>query len=133
MTRLLSILAALSLVAVHVHPAAAAEPHAPSFAHRTYPVTTQAARDWAWHRLGARQWDCLDRLWQRESGWRVAAGTQTGSFGIPQSYPGTRMASAGADWRTNPLTQVRWGLGYIGGRYGTACKALAHSDGWGWY
>ena len=111
----------------------AAAPHAPSFAHKVYPASTQAARDWAWHRLGAVQWDCLDRLWQRESGWRVAAGTVAGSFGIPQSYPGSKMASAGPDWRTNPMTQVRWGIGYIHGLYGTACRALGHSDSWGYY
>ena len=129
----LALAAALVLGTLHAHPAAAAEPHAPSFAHKVYPAATQKARDWAWKRLGTRQWDCLDRLWQRESGWRVAAGHPSGSFGIPQANPGTKMRSAGADWQTSAMTQVRWGLGYIHGRYGTACRALAHSDAYSWY
>lgn len=128
------VLVAAALVGLlHVQPAAAAELHAPSFAHKHYPAATQAARDWAWKRLGARQWDCLDRLWQRESGWRVKAGNPTGSYGIPQAYPGTKMRSAGADWLTDPFVQVRWGLGYVHGRYGSACNAWAHSRAWGWY
>ena len=130
--RIAAALAALALLA-SVHPAAATEPHAPSYAHKTYPKATQAARDWAWRRLGAVQWVCLDRLWQRESGWRVAMGTPTASFGIPGAYPGTKMASEGPDWQTNPLVQVRWGLKYIAGRYVTACSALDHSDRTGWY
>lgn len=126
----------MSVLTSHVPHAAAAEPHAPSYAGRTYLRAeggVQAARDWAWRRLGATQWRCLDILWQRESGWRVRAGRVSGSYGIPQAYPGTRMRSAGPDWRDSAMTQVRWGLAYIGGRYGTPCRALAHSDRWGWY
>ncbi len=109
--------------------------HAPSGFGRTYLRTpaTQAARDWAWRRLGTRQWLCLDALWHHESGWRVAAGRPEASFGIPQAYPGSRMASAGADWRTNPMTQVRWGLRYISGRYGSACGAWSFWRVHRWY
>ncbi len=80
------------------------------------------------------QYSCLVKLWERESNWRWnALNRSSGAYGIPQSLPGNKMASAGADWRTNPETQVRWGLGYIDGRYGSPCSALAHSDRRGWY
>lgn len=128
-----AIVAAAIAVALHVHPAAAGEMHAPSAFGRHYPASTQAARDWAWRKLGGKQFGCLDRLWHFESGWRVKAGRVTGSYGIPQAYPGTKMAKAGADWRTNPLTQVRWGLGYVNGRYGSACNAWAAWQRQGWY
>lgn len=127
-------LAIAALAQTHASVATAAAPlHAPSVFHRVYPPATQDARDWAWRKVGARQWVCLDSLWHHESGWRVAAGNPDGSFGIPQAYPGSKMRSAGADWKTNPMTQVRWGLGYIHGRYGSACNAWAHWQRWSWY
>lgn len=83
---------------------------------------------------GASQFDCLDSLWTRESGWNYrATNPSSGAYGIPQSLPGSKMASAGSDWRTNPATQIRWGLGYIRGRYGSPCSAWAHSEETGWY
>jgi hypothetical protein len=70
------------------------------------------------------QWPCLYDLWQQESGWNVYAdNTSSGAYGIPQSLPGDKMASAGADWETNPTTQIIWGLGYIKSVYGTPCAA----------
>ena len=57
----------------------------------------------------------------------------SGAHGIPQALPGSKMASAGADWQTNPLTQVRWGVSYINARYGSPCGAWAHSESHGWY
>jgi hypothetical protein len=87
-----------------------------------------AARGWS------GQFGCLDALWQRESGWDPqAANPSSGAFGIPQALPGGKMASAGADWRTNPATQIRWGLAYIASTYGTPCGAWAHSEATGWY
>jgi hypothetical protein len=87
-----------------------------------------AARGWS------GQFGCLDALWQRESGWNPQAhNSSSGAFGIPQALPGSKMASAGADWRTNPGTQIRWGLGYIASRYGTPCAAWSHSQATGWY
>jgi len=59
--------------------------------------------------------------------------TSSGAYGIPQALPGSKMASAGADWATNPATQITWGLGYITGRYGTPCGAWNHSQATGWY
>jgi hypothetical protein len=80
------------------------------------------------------QFGCLDALWQRESGWHAwAYNASSGAFGIPQALPGDKMASAGADWRTNPVTQIRWGLDYIASRYGTPCGAWGHSQAYGWY
>ena len=82
----------------------------------------------------AEEFGCLSQLWDRESGWTVTASNRTsGAYGIPQALPGSKMSGAGADWRTNPLTQVRWGVGYIADRYGDPCQALAHSGSYGWY
>ena len=87
------------------------------------------ARGW-----GQSEFDCLVALWNKESGWNVYAHNRSsGAYGIPQSLPGNKMASAGADWQTNPATQITWGLGYIQGRYGTPCGAWAHSQAKGWY
>jgi hypothetical protein len=84
--------------------------------------------------FGADQFGCLDSLYTRESGWNVSADNPTSSaYGIPQSLPGEKMASAGADWATNPVTQIRWGLGYIQDSYGSPCGAWAHSQATGWY
>ena len=80
------------------------------------------------------QFSCLVKLWERESNWRWnATNKSSGAYGIPQSLPATKMAKAGADYRTNPETQVRWGIGYIAGRYGSPCAALVHSDEHNWY
>ncbi len=80
------------------------------------------------------QFGCLDSLYTRESGWNPTADNPSSSaYGIPQALPGSKMASAGADWATNPVTQIRWGLGYIQDRYGSPCGAWAHSESVGWY
>jgi Transglycosylase SLT domain len=83
--------------------------------------------------FGTDQWGCLDDLWQAESGWRYNAENASGAYGIPQALPGSKMASAGSDWLTNPATQIKWGLGYIQSRYGTPCGAWSHEQGYGWY
>lgn len=80
------------------------------------------------------QFSCLDSLWMRESRWSVTAeNPSSGTYGIPQALPGSEMASAGPDWRTDPVTQIRWGLSYIRGRYGSPCAAWAHEQADGWY
>ena len=80
------------------------------------------------------QFSCLQPLWNRESGWNpYASNPSTGAYGIPQALPGSKMASAGADWQTNPATQIRWGLMYIQGSYGSPCNAWAHEQADGWY
>jgi hypothetical protein len=84
--------------------------------------------------FSADQFSCLDSLWTKESGWDVYADNPTSSaYGIPQALPGEKMASAGADWATNPATQIRWGLGYIADSYGTPCSAWSHSVANNWY
>lgn len=83
---------------------------------------------------GQDQFNCLVALWNRESGWNVYAhNASSGAYGIPQALPGEKMASAGADWATNPATQISWGLSYIAGRYETPCGAWAMSEEQGWY
>jgi hypothetical protein len=80
------------------------------------------------------QFGCLNLLWNRESGWNYQAyNPSSGAYGIPQALPGSKMASIAADWRTNPATQIRWGLNYIAERYGTPCGAWSHSEATGWY
>lgn len=80
------------------------------------------------------EFTALDQLWTRESGWRWNATNPTsGAYGIPQSLPADKMASAGADWRTNATTQIKWGLQYIRDRYGSPSAALAHENANGWY
>ncbi|MDR6907001.1 ribosomal protein L12E/L44/L45/RPP1/RPP2 [Agromyces sp. 3263] len=90
-----------------------------------------AASQYGW---GADQFQCLDKLWQKESGWSYTAfNAGSGATGIPQSLPGSKMASAGADWETNAATQIKWGLGYIKGSYGSPCSAWSHSQSMNWY
>jgi hypothetical protein len=84
--------------------------------------------------MGDDQYSCLVALWNRESHWNVyALNSSSGAYGIPQALPGEKMASAGADWATNPATQISWGLAYIADRYGNPCGAWAHSEDVGWY
>ena len=93
----------------------------------------------AYEMVIARGWDdaqfsCLVALWNRESHWNVyALNKSSGAYGIPQSLPGNKMATAGADWETNAVTQITWGLGYIAGRYTNPCGAWASSEARGWY
>jgi hypothetical protein len=82
----------------------------------------------------AAQYPCLNDIWSRESGWRYnAENGESGAYGIPQALPGSKMASAGPDWQTNISTQIKWGLGYIQGRYGTPCGAWSFWQAHGWY
>ena len=76
----------------------------------------------------------LNSIIQQESGWRVnATNPSSGAYGIPQSLPGNKMASAGSDWRTNPITQLKWMYSYIKGRYGSLQNALSFRAANGWY
>ncbi|MCU0299895.1 MAG: hypothetical protein MUF33_15475 [Candidatus Nanopelagicales bacterium] len=83
---------------------------------------------------GADQFSALEQLWQRESGWsQHAHNSSSGAHGIPQSLPGSKMASFGSDWADNPETQIKWGLSYIKSVYGSPSGALASSHSRGWY
>jgi hypothetical protein len=103
------------------------------------PYPREGAKAYALEQVTAQGWNyneysCLVKLWERESNWRhTAENKSSGAYGIPQSLPASKMASAGPDWRTNPETQIRWGISYIKGRYKVPCAALAHSDKHNWY
>lgn len=108
-------------------------------AHRAKPEAAGDPREIARVMLAEYGWtdtefSCLDSLWISESDWDTYAENPTsGAYGIPQSLPAEKMASAGADWRTNPATQIAWGLDYIRLSYGTPCSANAFKISYGWY
>ena len=73
-----------------------------------------------------KEYKCLNSLWTKESNWNYKARNKnSGAHGIPQALPASKMNVVSTDWRTNPVTQIRWGLRYISIRYETPCKALA--------
>ncbi len=83
---------------------------------------------------GLEQMPCLDKLWTRESGWyQMARNKSSGAYGIPQALPGDKMAVYGADWETNPVPQIKWGLNYIKNRYQTPCGAWSFFQSHNWY
>jgi hypothetical protein len=89
------------------------------------------ANKYSW---GEDQFSCYNSIIMRESKWIVSADNpHSSAFGIPQALPGKKMAAFGADWRTNPATQIRWGLDYVHDRYGTPCGAWSFKRGHGWY
>lgn len=85
------------------------------------------------HGWTGSQWAALDNLWRHESNWGTTSGNPYGAYGIPQSLPGTKMASHGDDWRTNPETQIEWGLDYIDKRWGSPANAWSHFQSHTWY
>ena len=90
-----------------------------------------ALREYNW---GAKQFTCLKRLWIRESHWNFQAHNyRSGAHGIAQALPADKMEVIATDWRTNPVTQIKWGLSYIKARYNTPCKALSHKHWAGYY
>jgi hypothetical protein len=81
-----------------------------------------------------QEFRCLDNLWTRESNWNHRAlNHSSGAYGIPQALPAGKMRGAGRDWKSNPETQIRWGLAYIKGRYGRPCGAWGHWRSHNWY
>ena len=110
----------------------AGAPSGPITANSNETLANKMAAAYGWT---GGQATCLDELWTHESGFSATAdNTSSGAYGIPQALPADKMASAGADWQTNPATQVKWGLSYIAGRYGTPCGAwnfeMSHSPNW---
>jgi len=94
-------------------------------------IAEQMLSDFGW---SSGQFSCLRPLWAHESGWNpYAQNPSSGAYGIPQALPGSKMASAGGDWQSDPATQIRWGLSYIQGNYGSPCGAWAHEQTDGWY
>jgi type II secretory pathway pseudopilin PulG len=95
----------------------------PDYSTRDRETGKQLADLYGW--TGAN-WVCLDQLWSNESGWNhLAVNPTSGAYGIPQALPPVKMARYGADFMTNPVTQIRWGFDYISTRYGTPCAAYA--------
>jgi hypothetical protein len=82
----------------------------------------------------ATQFQCFSNIVTRESGWDyTATNAGSGAYGLVQALPGDKMAAAGADWRTNPATQIKWGLGYMNSRYGSPCGAWSFWQAHSWY
>lgn len=78
--------------------------------------------------MDSTQFQCFSNIVTRESGWDYTAqNASSGAYGLVQALPGSKMASVGSDWRTNPATQIKWGLGYMNERYGSPC------DAWSWW
>jgi hypothetical protein len=103
------------------------------------PPNPGTAQSIAYNMLSSFGWSpgtyfsCLNNIWTRESGWRYNAENASGAYGIPQALPGSKMATAGADWMTDPTTQIKWGLGYIQSRYGDPCSAWSFWQAHGYY
>lgn len=96
-----------------------------------YQAFAQGLADKSWD---ASQFPFLYMLWERESGWNpTALNPLSGAFGIPQSLPATKMATAGLDWAIDPYTQIAWGISYISATYGDPQAAWAHEVTYGWY
>jgi hypothetical protein len=81
-----------------------------------------------------KEYKCLNQLWTKESNWNYKSrNKKSGAHGIPQALPASKMNVVSTDWRTNPVTQIRWGLRYISIRYETPCKALSKHKRSNWY
>jgi len=121
--------AAAAKAAAQTRTVAAQRPSEPSGSPQQVAEQMLGQFDWS-----GSQFSCLQPLWERESGWSVTAeNPSSGAYGIPQALSGSLMASAGPDWQTDAATQIRWGLTYIQGRYGSPCGAWAHEEADGWY
>ncbi len=99
----------------------------------TYANTVAGARAYVKARIGTRQYNCINAIFTRESRWNPRAGTVASAYGIPQAFPGSKMATFGSNWRTSPITQVKWGIWYVDNRYGSACAAWDFRQAHGWY
>ena len=84
--------------------------------------------------MSTSDFSCVDSIWSQESGWNVHADNpHSSAYGIPQALPGSKMSSAGPNWQNSAETQIKWGLGYIKGRYGSPCAAWSFKRAHGWY
>jgi hypothetical protein len=114
-----------------VHETAAQSPATSTLSGSPEQIAQQMLGQFGWT---PSQFSCLYPLWEHESGWNPSAENPgSGAYGIPQAMPGSMMASAGADWQTNPAIQIKWGLTYIQSRYGSPCGAWAHEQADNWY
>ncbi|AZK96273.1 MULTISPECIES: aggregation-promoting factor C-terminal-like domain-containing protein [Streptomyces] len=91
-------------------------------------------KDIARQMMSAGDFQCFSNIVTKESGWRyTATNPSSGAYGLVQAYPATKMATAGADWRTNPATQIKWGLSYMKERYDSPCGAWSFWQKNRWY
>ncbi len=98
------------------------------------PVYSGSPREIAAQIVPAGQLQCFSNIVSRESSWNITAtNASSGAYGLVQALPGSKMASAGSDWRTNPATQIKWGLDYMNSRYGSPCGAWAFWQSHHWY
>jgi len=103
---------------------------------RTVALTTPAGspRQIARQLVSPGQFQCFSNIVFHESSWNYrAVNSSSGAYGLVQALPGSKMASAGSDWRTNPATQIKWGVGYMNGRYGSPCGAWSFWQAHHWY
>jgi hypothetical protein len=119
-TALAAATAGLVLTAAPAQAAPSSAAQAKAIAHRMIP--------------NAAQYNAFSKIVEHESGWNVTAtNSSSGAYGLVQALPGTKMASAGSDWKTNPATQIEWGLDYMNSRYGSPTGAWAFWQANGWY
>ncbi|WP_438294099.1 transglycosylase SLT domain-containing protein [Streptomyces sp. HUAS TT7] len=97
-------------------------------------AATTSAQAIAQKMMPSDQFQCFSKIVNHESGWNPSAtNASSGAYGLVQALPGNKMASAGADWQTNPATQIKWGLGYMNERYGSPCGAWSFWQQNSWY
>lgn len=98
------------------------------------PVVNSSPKQYALSRLGQTQYNCFNNIVIKESGWNhTATNPSSGAYGLVQALPGSKMASAGSDWQTNPITQINWGISYMNDRYGSPCGAWSFWLNNHWY
>ncbi|MFF7751137.1 transglycosylase SLT domain-containing protein [Streptomyces sp. NPDC007971] len=123
---------ALTAAAVAAATAGMALAAAPAQAATTEASSAQAVA----HKMipDAAQFNAFSKIVEHESGWNASAtNSSSGAYGLVQALPGSKMASAGADWKTNPATQIKWGLDYMNSRYGSPVQAWSFWQANGWY
>ncbi|WP_336318225.1 transglycosylase SLT domain-containing protein [Streptomyces lavendofoliae] len=100
----------------------------------TAPASAASAQDIAKKMVPAGQYQCFSKIVEHESGWNPSAtNASSGAYGLVQALPASKMSSAGSDWKTNPATQIEWGLDYMNDRYGSPCGAWNFWQSNGWY
>ncbi|MFE2582042.1 transglycosylase SLT domain-containing protein [Streptomyces sp. NPDC059378] len=112
--------AGLALAAAPAQAASTSASSAQAIAHRMIPDTAQ--------------YNAFNQIVTHESGWNhTATNSSSGAYGLVQALPGSKMATAGADWKTNPATQIKWGLDYMNSRYGSPVQAWDFWQTHHWY
>ncbi|MFI6032896.1 transglycosylase SLT domain-containing protein [Streptomyces sp. NPDC051315] len=122
-----AVAAATAGMALTAAPAQAAAPTAVTSASEAKAIAHKMIPD-------AAQFNAFSKIVEHESGWDIdATNASSGAYGLVQALPGSKMASAGSDWKTNPKTQIKWGLDYMNERYGSPAGAWSFWQANGWY